>query len=184
MHRSLLPAAVALFGLASGCFVGGGSASVTEQPERLADRVVGWSFAVPDGWSTGTRVHATAFASGSRCRSAFVLDRRPPGESGPGPSVSRSFVQVCARPADGRSLRAYLVAVYDAGFTAQFEPVRIDRRPAFRTKHSQPALVFLQTRNHRLQLALSVTPFPEERDRRRAQVDRILESFRLGTRAR
>ena len=180
MHRSLLPAAAALFGLASGCFAGGGSASVTVQPGRLADRVVGWSLAVPDGWSTGGRVYATAFASGSRCRSAFVLDRRPPSESGPGPSVSRSFVQVCARLADGRSLRAYLVATYGGGFATQFEPVRIDRRPAFRTRRSQPALVFVQTRDHRLQLASSVTPFPEDRDRRRAQVDRVLESFRIG----
>jgi hypothetical protein len=184
LHRSLLPAAIALFGLASGCFAGGGSASVTSQPGRLADRVVGWSLAVPEGWSTGGRVYATAFASAGRCRSAFVLDRRSPGESGPGPSVSRSFVQVCARPADGRSLRAFLVATYGDGFTAQFEPVRIDRQPAFRTRHSQSALVFVQTRDHRLQLASSVTPFPEDRDRRRAQVDRVLESFRLGTRTR
>ena len=182
MHRSLLPAAFALFGLASGCFAGGGSASVTAQPGRLADPVVGWSFAVPDDWSIGTRVYATAFAAGSRCRSAYALDRRPAGESGPGPSISRSFAQVCARPADGRTLRAFLAATYGDGFSGQFEAVRIDRRPAFRTRHSQPALVFLQTRDHRLQLASSVTPFPEDRDRRRAQVERVLASFRLATR--
>ena len=182
MHRSL-PAAVAFLGLASGCLTTGGSASVTEQPGRLVDRVVGWSFAVPDGWSTGARVYSTAFATGSRCRSAFVVDRRPPGESGPGPSISRSFVQVCARPSDGRTLRAYLIATYGGGFAAQFELVRIDRRPAFRTRRSQPALVFAQTRDHRIQLASSVTPVPEDRDRRLAQVDRVLDSFRLGIRA-
>jgi hypothetical protein len=152
---------------------------VTAQPGRLADPVVGWSLAVPDGWRIGGRVNATAFATGSRCRSAFVLDRRPSGESGPGPSISRSFTQVCARPADGRTLREFLATTYGDGFIAQFEPVRIGHRAAFRTRHSQPALVFLQTRDHRLQLASSVTPFPEDRDRRRAQVDRALASFRL-----
>ena len=153
---------------------------MTEQPERLVDRVVGWSLVVPEGWSTGGRVYATAFARGGRCRSAFVLDRRTPGESGPGPSISRSFAQVCARPSDGQTLRAYLIATYGGGFAAQFEPVRIDGRRAFRTRRSQPALVFVQTRDHRLQLASSVTPFPEDRERRRAQVDRALDSLRLG----
>jgi len=157
---------------------------VTVQPDRLGDRVVGWSFAVPDGWSTGARVYATAFATGARCRSAFVVDRRPPSESGPGPSVSRSFAQVCARPADGRSLRAYLTAAYGTDFAAQFEPILIDRQSAFRTRRSRPALVFVQTRDHRLQIASSVTPFAENRDRRRAEVDRVLESFRLANRTR
>jgi hypothetical protein len=181
VRRSLVPAAT-LFALVStsACLAGGGVASTDATPPRLGDSVVGWSVTVPAGWRTGRRVVSTAFAGGARCRSVFALDRVDGEGIGPGPGVSRSFVQVCARPlADGRTLAAYLAATYGDSFSSQFERTRLGGHTAYRARRSTPGLVWLQTDRHRIQLASAVTNDPVRRGGRRAEVDRILRSFRL-----
>jgi hypothetical protein len=178
MTRSLFPAALIGLAVAAGCIAGpGGSA---EPRPRLSDPAAGWSVAVPAGWRTGGAVVATAFARGARCRSTFVDDRVDAG--GPGPSVSRSFVQICTRPLrDERTLRSFLASTYGVGFDAQFAPVTMARRPAYRTRRSDPELAFLQTGSHRLQLASSAARDEAHRTRRRAQVAAALRSLRVRT---
>jgi hypothetical protein len=178
MGCSLFPAALIGLVVATGCFADPGS-STAGQP-RLADPVVGWSIAVPVGWKTAGTVVATAFARDARCRSTFVDDRSDSG--GPGPSVSRSFVQICARPIrDGRTLRSFLTATYGAAFGARFAADALAGRPAYRTRRSDPELAFLQTGSHRLQLASSASKDEPLRARRRAQVDAVLRSLRVRT---
>lgn len=175
MRRSLLSAAAALFALAGGCLATNGEAA---SPPRLADRSAGWSLEVPAGWKKGGAVAATAFARGARCRSASVVDRLDSG--GPGPSEARSFVQVCARAAqDGRTLAAFLSSTYGTALPAQLAPTTFAGRTAYRSRRSDPELVFVQTRSHRLQLAISTTSDPARRAQRQAQVDRALRSFQL-----
>jgi hypothetical protein len=179
--RSLVPAAT-LFAIVSlsACFAGGGAASTDATPPRLRDGVVGWSVAVPAGWQTGRRVVSTAFAAGARCRSVFAVDRVGDEGIGPGPGASRSFVQVCARAlTDGHTLSGYLSATYGDAFTSQFDTTRLGGLPAYRARRLSPRLVWLQTGRHRIQLASAVTTDPERRGGRRAEVDRILRSFRL-----
>jgi hypothetical protein len=178
MGRSLFPAALIGLVVAAGCMASpGGSA---EPRPRLADPDAGWSVLVPAGWRTGGTVVATAFARGARCRSTFVDDRVDAG--GPGPSTSRSLVQICARPArDGRTLASFLRATYGAGLDTRFAPASIAGRPAYRTRRSDPELVFLQTGSHRLQLASSATRDEAHRLRRRGQVDAVLRSLRART---
>jgi hypothetical protein len=177
MTRSLFPAA--LIGLLlTGCFADAGGTTAREP--RLSDQVAGWSVAVPEGWRTGGTVVATAFAQDARCRSTFVTDRAETG--GPGPSVSRSFVQICARPVrDGRTLRSFLAATYGAGFGARFAPDTLGGRPAYRTRRSDPELAFVQTGSHRLQLASSAAKDEAHRTRRRAQIAAVLRSLRVRT---
>jgi hypothetical protein len=181
VRRSLVTAAT-LFALVStsACLAGGGAASTATTPPRLRDPVVGWSVVVPAGWHTGPRVIATAFATGARCRSVSAVDRVGDEGMGPGPGVSRSFVQICARAlTDGRTLSGYLAATYGDTFASQFEPTRLGGHAAFRAHRSSPRLVWLQTDRHRIQLASAVTSDPERRGGRRAEVDRILRSFRV-----
>jgi hypothetical protein len=181
VRRSLVPAATlsAIVSL-SACFAGGGAASTESPAPRLGDSLVGWSVTLPPGWRTGRRVVSTAFAAGARCRSVFAVDRVGDEGIGPGPGVSRSFVQICARPlTDGRTLSGYLAATYGDAFASQFEPTRLGGHPAYRARRSSPRLVWLQTDRHRIQLASAVTNDPERRGGRRAEVDRILRSFRL-----
>ena len=175
MSRVFLSAAIGASALASGCLAGAGEAAA---PPRLEDERVGWSVAVPTGWRVGRAVAATAFAAGARCRSTYIVDRAEPG--GPGPSVSRSFVQVCARPIrDGRTIRSFIAATYGTAADAQFAPATFGGHHAYRSRRSDPALVFLQTSVHRIQVATSVTRDPARRELRRAQADRILRSFEL-----
>jgi hypothetical protein len=177
MTRSLFPAALIGLVVAAGCMADPGGS--TERTPRLADPAAGWSVAVPAGWQTGGTVVATAFARGARCRSTFVDDRMDAG--GPGPSVSRSFVQICSRPLrDGRTLRSFLATTY-GDFGAQFVPDALAGRPAFRTRRSDPELAFLQTGSHRLQLASSAVRDEAQRAQRRAQVAAVLRSLRVRT---
>jgi hypothetical protein len=177
MRRSLFPAALTSLAVATGCFASSGDSAA---PPRLADPVAGWSVVVPSGWRTGGAVVATAFARGARCRSTSIVDRVDAG--GPGPSVSRSFVQICTRPVtDGRTLTSFLAATYGPGFAVQFAPAAIGGRLAYRSRRSDPELAFLQTRSHRLQLASSATREQELRERRRAQVAEVLRSLRVRT---
>jgi hypothetical protein len=178
MARSLFPAALIGLVVAAGCMADpGGSAEPTP---RLSDPAAGWSVMVPPGWRTVGAVVATAFARGARCRSAFVDDRVDAG--GPGPSVSRSFVQICSRRLrDGRTLRSFLAATYGDDFGARFAPDALAGRPAFRTRRSDPELAFLQTGSHRLQLASTAARDEAHRARRRAQVAAVLRSLRVRT---
>jgi hypothetical protein len=103
-------------------------------------------------------------------------------EGGPGPSTSRSFVQICARPLrDRRTLRSFLAATYGAGFGAQFAQGTLGGRPTYRTRRSDPELAFVQTGSHRLQLAFSAATDEAHGARRRAQVDAVLRSLRVRT---
>jgi hypothetical protein len=181
VRRPLVPAATIIATVIVSASLAGGGAASTEAPSpRLRDAVVGWSVAVPPGWRVGGRVVSTAFAVGARCRSVFAIDDLGDEGVGPGPGASRSFVQVCARAlSDGRTLSGYLAATYGNSFASQYEATRLGGHTAYRARRSSPRLVWLQTDRHRIQLASAVTGDPAHRGGRRAEVDRILHSFRL-----
>ena len=150
-------------------------------PKRLTDTTAGWSLHYPSAWSARERVAATAFAAGARCRSAVVVDGPTGDSTGPVGAELRTFVQVCARRRNDRlTLERFLGETYGSAFAAQLEQTRLGGRPAFRTRRSTPALVFVQTGGFRIQLASSVSTEPRLRDRRRSEVSAVLRSFRVG----
>jgi hypothetical protein len=150
-------------------------------PRKLADTTVGWSLRYPGAWSARGRVAATAFAAGARCRSAIVVDDPSAGATGPVGTELRTFVQVCARRRTDRlTLERSLRETYGSAFAAQFEETRLGGRPAFRTRRSTPALVFVQTGGFRIQLASSVSTESRLRAKRRSEVAAVLRSFELG----
>jgi hypothetical protein len=120
---------------------------------------------------------ATAFANGATCGSAAIVDRAPPSLSGPGPSVEQSFVQVCWRPLDGRTLAQFMAATY--GSAGGFEATTLAGKPAFVSRAGTSATYFVDTSSRRYQVATAVVASAELQPRRLAEVEQILASLSL-----
>lgn len=144
--------------------------------EGLIEHPSGAVFLRPRGWSESGAVVATAFSAGADCRSAHVIDRLPPSDSGPAPSIEQSMVQVCARPAESQSLRSFLEATYGSGIPG-FVETAIGGRDAYRSGEIPDWVIFVQTEATRYQIVTSVFAATELEAARTADVLSIIESF-------
>jgi predicted lipoprotein with Yx(FWY)xxD motif len=154
----------------------GGPAAYT----RLADVDAGYTLIRPRSWRAEGRVLSTSFGAGAACRSVRVVDREPPAGSGGGAGgVLQTLVQLCARPLErpATSLEEFLRRTYPPAVRDRFAPTRLAGLMAFRSGDAADGLVLLQTRSHRIEVATAVVADDANRERRLAQVRRILRSL-------
>jgi hypothetical protein len=156
------------------------------QSLRTANRIlrstsVGFRLTYPLGWKVVRQVVATEFAAGAVCKSVRIVDFEPPPDSGPGAQVLQSFVQLCwKRVSGGESLTEFVEKTYGDRASRLLERIELGRLSAYRTKGNRlNTTIFLQTDAHRLQIVAVVVAEPAKVSLRRAQVQRILESFSL-----
>jgi hypothetical protein len=163
----------------------GSSESAPASIGRLENIAVGYSLHYPAGWRIASQVVATEFASAARCESVSVVDSEPPAGSGPAPSVLRSFVQICARPAtDGLSLDEFMRRTYGPALLRSFSAAQLGSRPGYRADSgAAQTTIFLQTRAHRLQIVTGVKAGADLEARRAAEVRAILDSFSIDPRS-
>jgi len=147
--------------------------------KRLEDRQVGYALRYPSDWSIGGQVAATEFATGSRCRSARVVDFEPAPGSGPGAQVRHSFVQVCAKSIEGgESLEDFMRHIYGASLARTFDMADFNGLSAYQAREqTPPRMIFTEIKNYRIQIYSSVVADLEKYLTRRAQVEHILASF-------
>ncbi len=131
----------------------------------------------PSGWGAAGQLQATAFSNGATCGSAVIIDRAPPDGSGPGARVEQSYVQVCWRPIDGRTLAAFMAATY--GSVGGFQTTTLAGRPAYVSRAGTSSTSFVDTPSRRYQVVTSVTATAALEATRLAEVDRILKSLTL-----
>jgi hypothetical protein len=133
----------------------------------------------PTGWGPSGQVLATAFAAGASCGSALIVDRAEPPGSGPGASVEQSFVQVCWKGLEGKTLAQFMAATY--GANSGFQATTLAGRPAQVSKAGTSATYFLDTSTRRYQVTTGVAASDALRAARQAQVDHVLASLTLPT---
>lgn len=131
----------------------------------------------PAGWAPAGQVLATAFATGATCGSALIVDRNDPAGSGPGASVEQSFVQLCWKGLEGRTLAQFMTANY--GATTGFQPTTLAGRPAQVSRAGTSATYFVDTSTRRYQVTTGVAASDALRAMRQAQVGHILASLTL-----
>jgi hypothetical protein len=131
----------------------------------------------PTGWGPSGQVLATAFATGATCGSALIVDNAGPAGSGPGASVEQSFVQVCWKGLEGKTLAQFMAATYGTG--GGFQATTLAGRPAQVSKAGTSATYFLDTSTRRYQVTTGVAASESLRAARQAQVDHVLASLTL-----
>lgn len=150
----------------------------------LDNPTVGYTLRYPADWRVAGPVLATAFARDATCRSVQIVDFQPPADAGTAGFVHHAFVQLCAKPAtEGESLAGFLQAVYGAPLEARFEPVEVGGLAARRLREPrEPALIFVRTERHTIEIVAAVATDETHAALRRAQVDDIVASlvFRRG----
>jgi hypothetical protein len=146
-------------------------------PRRtLTNERVGYSLSYPRAWRVATKVVATQFAAGARCRTVRVVDRAGLAE------VRQSFVQLCWKQVnDGSSLAGFMRKTYGDRLGDFFVRVRLGGVPAYRTRTARTNRTFFvhTKRGYRLQILAAVVAAPAKRRMRIAQVDRILAGLSL-----
>lgn len=133
----------------------------------------------PTGWGPAGQVLATAFANGATCGSALIVDRAEPAGSGPGPSVEQSFVQLCWKGLEGKTLAEFMAATY--GANSGFQATTLAGRPAQVSRSGTSATYFVDTSTRRYQVTTGVTAPEALRATRQAQVEHVLASLTLPT---
>ena len=136
-----------------------------------------FSVTYPPGWGPSGQVQATAFASGATCRSALIVDRAPPAASGPGASIEQSYVQLCWKAREGRTLAEFMAATY--GSVGGFSTTTLAGRPAFASRSGTTATFFVDTSARRYQVVTAVNASTDLTPTRMAEVERILSSLSL-----
>lgn len=131
----------------------------------------------PPGWGPSGQVLATAFANGATCGSALIVDRALPADAGPGASIEQSFVQVCWKGLDGKTLAEFMAATY--GPNSGFQATTLAGRPAQVSRAGTSSTFFVDTSTRRYQVTAAVAASAELRPTRQAQVERILASLSL-----
>jgi hypothetical protein len=159
----------------------GGSSPASTAPtggtQPPPDSPGGFSVEYPEGWGPGGQVQATAFAGGATCGSALIVDRALPADSGPGASIEQSFVQVCWRGLENKTLAQFMAATY--GSAGGFQPTTLAGRPAFVSRAGTSSTFFVDTSTNRYQVVTGVAASDQLRATRLAQVERILASLSL-----
>ncbi len=137
----------------------------------------GFGFDYPKGWEEAGPSIASEFAAGAECAAAKIVDFEPPAGSGQGPAgfVLQSVVQICARPADGSTLDAFMQSVYPDSI-GDFERTTIGGLDAYRLDLGTDSLAFVQSDRFRFQMYTSVAADPEHERTRIEEVRRIVES--------
>lgn len=133
----------------------------------------------PSGWGPAGQVLATAFATGATCGSALIVDNAAPANSGPGASVEQSFVQVCWKGLEGKTLAQFMAATYGTGIA--FETTTLAGRPAQVSRAGSSATYFLDTSSRRYQVTTGVAASDALRAARQAQVNQVLATLTLPT---
>lgn len=136
-----------------------------------------FSVTYPTGWGPSGQVQATAFAAGATCRSALIVDRAPPAASGPGASIEQSYVQLCWKGHEGRTLAEFMAATY--GSAGGFSTTTLAGRPAFVSRSGTTATFFVDTSARRYQVVTAVNATTDLTPTRQAEVERILSSLSL-----
>lgn len=136
-----------------------------------------FSVEYPSGWAPAGQVLATAFASGATCGSALIVDRNDPAGSGPGASVEQSFVQVCWKGLEGKTLAQFMTATY--GATTGFQATTLAGRPAQVSQAGTSSTYFVDTSTRRYQVTTGVAASDALRATRQAQVGHILATLTL-----
>lgn len=151
----------------------GATSSTGPGPSGTTDFTVDY----PTGWGPAGPVLATAFASGATCRAALIVDNAGPAGSGPGASVEQSFVQLCWKGLEGKTLAQFMTATY--GASTGFQATTLAGRPAQVSKAGTSSTYFVDTSTRRYQVTTGVSASDALRATRQAQVDRILASLTL-----
>lgn len=140
---------------------------------------VGYTLRYPADWRVAGPVLATAFARDATCQSVQVVDFQPPADAGTAGFVHHAFVQLCARPAtSGESLVGFLQAAYGAPLEARFEPAEVGGLAGWRLREPhEPALIFVRTERHTIEIVAAVATDEAHAELRRAQVDDIVASL-------
>ncbi len=151
----------------------GSTSPAAEVPRDMPPE--GFSLRHPEGWGAAGLVQATAFAAGATCSSSLIVDRAPPPDAGLGASVEQSFVQVCWKGQEGKSLAEFMAATYGGG--GGFQPTTLAGRPALVSRAGTSATYFVDTRSRRYQVVTGVAASEGLRATRLAQVDQVLGSL-------
>ncbi len=136
-----------------------------------------FSVTYPPGWGPSGQVQATAFAAGATCGSALIVDRAPPAAAGPGASIEQSYVQLCWKGLEGKSLSEFMTATY--GSAGGFSATTLAGRAAFVSRAGTTATFFVDTSARRYQVVTAVNASAELTPTRVAEVERILASLSL-----
>ncbi|MGH9224702.1 MAG: hypothetical protein ACRD2W_13205 [Acidimicrobiales bacterium] len=158
-----------------------GSVSSSTAPQSAGTTLPGlsgdFSVTYPPGWAASGQMQATAFAAGATCGSALIVDRANPEGSGPGAQVEQSYVQVCGKGLDGKTLPDFMSSTY--GSTGGFQATTLAGRPAFVSRAGTASTSFVDTSSRRYQVVTGVTASAELRPMRLAQVEQIVGSLTL-----
>ena len=152
---------------------GATSSTTAARPGATADFAVDY----PAGWGPGGQVLATAFANGATCGSALIVDNAGPAGSGPGASVEQSFVQVCWKGLEGKTLAQFMTSTY--GANTGFQATTLAGRPAQVSRAGASSTYFLDSSTRRYQVTTGVSASDALRATRQAQVDHVLASLTL-----
>ena len=149
---------------------------------RLANEEVGYSLVYPSEWTVRGQVVWRQFANdpNAQCRSVEVTDAQLPPGSGI-PFEPHSNVQVCAKPlTDTLSLDEFMHQIYNDGRLADFEIVDLNGTTVYRTTSEVlTSIVFLQTKDYRLEILTTVATLPDKMAERFSQVQAIIDSFQV-----
>lgn len=149
------------------------TSSTAPRPSGTTD----FSVDYPTGWGPAGPVLATAFANGATCASALIVDNAGPAGSGPGASVEQSFVQLCWKGQEGKTLAQFMTATY--GASTGFQATTLAGRPAQVSRAGTSSTYFVDTSTRRYQVTTGVSASESLRATRQAQVDRVLASLTL-----
>jgi hypothetical protein len=121
---------------------------------------------------------ATGFAAEAACQSVRVVDFAPPATV-PSGQILQSFVQICwKRVRDGLSLAQFMRKTYGRRLTELFRRTTFRAILAYRARDEVVGrTIFLQTSAYRLQIVAAVVARAPSREKRLAQVERIIASL-------
>jgi hypothetical protein len=137
----------------------------------------GASFALPQAWEVVGAVIATEFSGDAECVSGRIIDETLV-EGGPGPSLYQAVFQLCARPADGEGLEAFMERTYGQDRAGFMNTVVADR-DAYWSDQGSVTLVFVANDVSIYQLLMSVETDPDVEELRIQQISEVLESLTI-----
>lgn len=177
--------AAAFFALTSDCAVQPAARSGQLSPQaatpwnRLDDAESGYTLVYPADWSLEGQVVASDFASSARCRTVRVIDFAPPPDSGAAAPLQQSFVQICSKPVSSvGALEVFMKLTYGDQLDISFKKGQINGLAVYETRQQEPIrMLFAELAEHVVQIIAVIEAEPARRPERRAQVEKILESF-------
>jgi len=152
------------------------STGTTAAPsDRLVVHPAGAAFLLPADWDevAGSAI-ATEFSAATDCVSAQVVDQELV-EGGPGPSIYRAIVQVCAQPVVG-DLEDFMERTYGED-RARFEPAELAGRAAYRLAEGGQSIYFVGGEREIYQIVTLVETDPELEEVRKEQIGQLLTSL-------